>query len=344
MSVPLNRPSRSKWRDVAHSPNPAKANITAVATFMATALGLAGLVAFSITNRHAAWRGKAQQAEERSSSSSAKLRVRAEVARELNSGAAVLALAVLADSGLEHYRALFFNRAMYTPLVVSTMTLGVSLHGMSDRRKSPHRLRDAIYALAALTGLGGTAFHFYNVGKRPGGYAFQNLFYGAPIGAPFALLLAGLLGVAAERVRDAGRGEQPQLAHIPEGRALAAVTAAGLLGTVGEVALFHFRGAYQDPFMFLPVTLPPLAAALMARAAVEGGGSPRPLTRLMLRITTALGVAGVGFHAYGIARNMGGWRNWSQNVLNGPPLPAPPSFTGLALAGLGALRLLEHAP
>ena len=34
---------------------------------------------------------------------------------------------------------------------------------------------------------------------------------------------------------------------------------------------------------------------------------------------------------------MGGWRNWRQNVLNGPPLPAPPSFTGLALAGLAAL-------
>ncbi len=39
---------------------------------------------------------------------------------------------------------------------------------------------------------------------------------------------------------------------------------------------------------------------------------------------------------------MGGWRNWSQNVLNGPPLPAPPSFTGLALTGLAALSLIEE--
>jgi hypothetical protein len=36
-------------------------------------------------------------------------------------------------------------------------------------------------------------------------------------------------------------------------------------------------------------------------------------------------------------------RNWSQNVLNGPPLPAPPSSTGLALAGLAALSLQEAA-
>jgi hypothetical protein len=41
---------------------------------------------------------------------------------------------------------------------------------------------------------------------------------------------------------------------------------------------------------------------------------------------------------------MGGWKNWRQNVLNGPPIPAPPSFTGLALAGLAALELLEEHP
>ena len=40
---------------------------------------------------------------------------------------------------------------------------------------------------------------------------------------------------------------------------------------------------------------------------------------------------------------MGGWRNWSQNVLNGPPLPAPPSFTGLAMAGLAALATAARA-
>jgi hypothetical protein len=38
---------------------------------------------------------------------------------------------------------------------------------------------------------------------------------------------------------------------------------------------------------------------------------------------------------------MGGWRNWSQNILNGPPLPAPPAFTALAIAGLVALSLIE---
>ena len=57
-----------------------------------------------------------------------------------------------------------------------------------------------------------------------------------------------------------------------------------------------------------------------------------------------MGCAGVLFHAWGIHRAMGGWRNWSQNVLDGPPLPAPPSFTGLAFAGLAAIRLLREHP
>jgi hypothetical protein len=61
-----------------------------------------------------------------------------------------------------------------------------------------------------------------------------------------------------------------------------------------------------------------------------------------LAMTALLGLAGVAFHAYGVSRNMGGWRNWSQNVLNGPPLPAPPSLTALALAGFAALPLLQE--
>jgi hypothetical protein len=54
-----------------------------------------------------------------------------------------------------------------------------------------------------------------------------------------------------------------------------------------------------------------------------------------------IGVAGVGFHIFGVQRNMGGWKNWSQMLFQGPPVPAPPSFSGLALAGLGAVHLLR---
>jgi len=96
--------------------------------------------------------------------------------------------------------------------------------------------------------------------------------------------------------------------------------------------------------MYLPVTMPPAAAALMAKAALGDARKNRWFTRLWLGLTGAMGLAGAGFHIYGVSRAMGGWRNWRQNAADGPPIPAPPSFTGLALAGLAALALLRAHP
>ena len=265
-------------------------------------------------------------------------------ARQLNRAAGTLAFSVLADSGVEHYRGSFKNKAMFTPLIVSALTLGMSLHGTADTRPIAHRARDISYILAAATGLLGSGFHVYNVGKRTGGFSWQNLFYGAPLGAPIAILLAGLLGFCSERVRDSRNGERPEIFGLPAARTIAAVTGAGLLGTTGEAGLLHFRGAYHNPFMAVPVTLPPLGAVLLGRVAAARSGGEHQLARWCMRLLTAVGLAGVGFHAYGVSRNMGGWRNWSQNVLNGPPLPAPPSFSALAMAGLAALGLMEAHP
>ena len=266
-------------------------------------------------------------------------------AQKLNRAAGVLATSVLADSSVEHYRGSFKNKAMYTPLVVSALTLATSLHGTADMRALAHKARDATYLLAAATGLAGTGFHLYNIGKKVGGFSWQNLFYGAPIGAPMAILLSGLLGFCSERVRETdGRRRRPEIFRLPAGRTIAAVAGAGLLGTTGEAGLLHFRGAYHNPFMLVPITLPPIGAALLMSAAAGQRGPAHRLTRWWMRLLALMGFVGVGFHAYGVSRNMGGWRNWSQNILNGPPLPAPPSFAGLALAGLAALGLMREHP
>ncbi len=265
-------------------------------------------------------------------------------ARRLNRAAGMLALSVLADSGIEHYRGSFKNKAMFTPLAVASLTVATSAHGTADMHAFAHRGRDVVYLLAAATGLAGTAFHFYNVGKKIGGFSWQNLFYGAPLGAPMAILLAGLTGFCSERVRDNQPGSRPEIFGLPAGRSMAAIAGAGLLGTTGEAGLLHFRGAFHNPFMLLPVTLPPVGAALLFSAAAGGAGHGHPLTRWWMRLLAAMGFVGVGFHAYGVSRNMGGWRNWSQNILNGPPLPAPPSFTGLALSALAALGLMRDHP
>ncbi len=265
-------------------------------------------------------------------------------ARRLNRAAGTLAASVLFDSAVEHYRGSFHNRAMFTPLVTSSLALAVSLHGQSDVRRGAHAARDLVYAGTALTGLVGVGFHLFNIGKRPGGFSWQNLFYSAPAGAPAALTLSGLLGFLSERVRATPAGTAPAVLGLSAGRVVGAVTGLGILGTVGEAGLLHFRGEFHDPFMYLPVTMPPVAALLSVAAAAGPSRRARPLTRWWLRATALLGRSGTGFHALGVGRDMGGWRNWQQNMLNGPPIPAPPSFTGLAMAGLAALGLLEDHP
>ncbi|MGH7036616.1 MAG: hypothetical protein ACREFK_20695 [Stellaceae bacterium] len=86
-----------------------------------------------------------------------------------------------------------------------------------------------------------------------------------------------------------------------------------------------------------------IAAVALAAAGLGGSPTMRRVAVALLRATQVLGVAGTGFHAYGIHRNMGGWRNWSQMLFQGPPLPAPVGFAGVTWGGLAALALLKAA-
>jgi len=262
-----------------------------------------------------------------------------DAARALNRSAGLLALSVLTDSAMEHYRGSFNNPAMFTPLVSSLLTMLAGVHGGGDKTPSQHTARHAIFLFAAAAGLSGTAFHVYNVSKRPGGWSWDNLFHAAPVGAPMAMLLSGALGALAERLRDEPASD-PELFGLPAGKALGLFISAGLMGTVGEAALLHFRGAFQHKAMYAPVLIPPVAASVLLGASL-GATRVGPFARMWMRITALLGLVGSGFHARGIARRQGGWRNWSQNLFSGPPLPAPPAFSALALAALAALRLRE---
>lgn len=262
------------------------------------------------------------------------------VASQLHAASGMLALSVLLDSSVEHYRGSFRNPGMFAPLLTSAVA--AAGRGGAATGRDTGRLRAGSAATAIAIGGLGTAFHFYNIAKRPGGFGWLNLFYSAPPGAPAALALSGLLGLAADRLESSEDAASQPLLGIPPGPALAALSASGLIGTTAEAGLLHYRGAFQNPFMFVPVTLPPATALLLGYAALSRGERASKLARLALMATAAVGMAGVGFHAYGISRAMGGWRNWSQNLLDGPPLPAPPAFTAFSIAGLAALSLLER--
>jgi len=255
-------------------------------------------------------------------------------AEALGAGAAILCLSVALDSGIEHYRGQFKDRAMFVGPTMAALGLAaatyIAFRPEGARDRAP---RIALFTVGA-TGLIGLGFHTYNLLKRPGELDALNLFYGAPLGAPAALTLAGLYGVVAGEMlsRDYVRTRLPK--HT------AGLIAFSLMGTIAEAGLLHFRGNFQNPVMYAPVTIPPLAALSIGAAMF----TPRAtvIAEPLLKATALLGIAGPMFHAYGIHRNMGGWRNWSQMILQGPPLPAPPAFLGIALAGLGILPALRE--
>lgn len=256
-------------------------------------------------------------------------------ARLAGYGAALLAASVLADSAMEHYRGSYAKSAMYAAPVASALAMiaGVATAGTRAGRW----LKTGAFSAAAASGLIGLGFHVRNILSRPGGYRMNNLFYRAPFGAPAALALAGAAGLGAVGADRTASGPQARRS----GRLIAMLTALGLYGLTAEVGLLHFRGAFQDKAMYLPVVAVPLAGSAMAVAAARPSASARRIAAGGLKTTAALGAVGVGFHAYGVSRNMGGFRNWQQNLLQGPPIAAPPSLAGLALVGLSALDLLK---
>lgn len=257
--------------------------------------------------------------------------------RGLAAGATVLALSVALDSGIEHYRGSFKDPVMFVAPLVAVSTLAAGGLSLARPERKAGTARNAIFAAAMATGAIGTAFHLYNVGKREGGFDFPNLFYAAPLGAPAAIGLAGLFGLLGQRFAS---GKPARILGLDAAPLIAALSAVALLGTASEAGFLHFRGAFQDPVMYAPVTVPPIAAASLLGAAVTPAAAPT--ARRLLEATAVLGLAGPLFHAYGVHRNMGGWKNWSQMILQGPPIPAPPAFFGIALVGLGMLPQIEQ--
>ena len=103
---------------------------------------------------------------------------------------------------LEHYKASFGDKWMWTPLVLTPPLTAAGVAGFSSE-KAAKTLLPAVSALYFADGLVGVITHIQGVRKRPGGFkeAHYNLVMGPPLLAPGSLCLVGALGIAAAIVK-----------------------------------------------------------------------------------------------------------------------------------------------
>jgi hypothetical protein len=103
---------------------------------------------------------------------------------------------------LEHYKASFGDKWMWTPIWLTPPLTAAGVAGFVSPRAA-RTVLPAVGALYALDGLVGVYTHLRGVLKRPGGLdeAHYNLVMGPPLLAPGSLALVGGMGVLAAIVK-----------------------------------------------------------------------------------------------------------------------------------------------
>ena len=99
--------------------------------------------------------------------------------------------------------------------------------------------------------------HYYGILSKPGGYRrfLNSLLYGAPPLAPLALTAMGVFALIAR-----GLAGTPDVAGVPLRTALLVTMDVCFFGAVLQTGVLHFRGAFNNPLMYAPLTIPVLAA------------------------------------------------------------------------------------
>jgi len=103
---------------------------------------------------------------------------------------------------LEHYKASFGDKWMWTPIWLTPPLTAAGVAGVFSERAAK-TLLPAVSALYFLDGLVGIVTHVRGVRAKPGGFreATYNLVMGPPLLAPGALCMVGAFGLAAAIVK-----------------------------------------------------------------------------------------------------------------------------------------------
>lgn len=122
--------------------------------------------------------------------------------RALSGLTAAAAVVTGAEVYLEHYKASFGNKWMWSPIVLTPPLVAAGIGGVFSRRCAKTAL-PVTAALYVANGLLGEYFHARGVARKPGGlrlYSY-NLPMGPPISAPGLMAMVGGMGLLAALLR-----------------------------------------------------------------------------------------------------------------------------------------------
>lgn len=247
---------------------------------------------------------------------------------------------ILADAFAGHYRSGFVFRSQYAPFVTGVLLIVSAILAtvIPDAEWTNLALRGSGW-LAIFSGLVGFAFHhYYGIVKKPGGYKWllHYLMYGAPQLAPLALALTGALALLAAY----GLANEMSIAGVSIRSALLVLVVVALVGAALQAAILHYRGAFNNPLMYAPLTVPVLAVVMSIWMIVSPNSIALLVFTILLWLTFLMGFIGLGMHLRGFGRQMGGLYVTVFNWLEGPPAFAPALFTGFAAVGLITIHFL----
>lgn len=148
--------------------------------------------------RHGDWVGEAEHLVDRALRDVS----HGQFERSLSALTAAAAVITTAEVYIEHYKASFGNKWMWSPILVTPPVVAAGIGGVFSRRcaKTWLPLTAAIYTA---NGLLGEYFHARGVARKPGGWklASYNVPMGPPIAAPGLMSIVGAMGLLAAVLR-----------------------------------------------------------------------------------------------------------------------------------------------
>ncbi|MGI8495637.1 MAG: hypothetical protein ACR2L1_10065 [Pyrinomonadaceae bacterium] len=251
----------------------------------------------------------------------------------------LLTAVLLADAFAGHYRSGFENKSQFAPflsggllIIAALLALILPFNGWMNT------LLQIAGWVAIASGIIGFGFHhIYGIVKKPAGYGWllHYLMYGAPQLAPLGLSANGILALIAAR----GLAKETEIYGFDLRAALLVFVAVSLFGAILQAGILHYRGAFNNPLMYLPLTVPLAVVFAAVWAVLLPNSIAFLLLEIFLWLTFLTGFIGLGMHLRGFDRQMGGLYIAIFNWMEGPPAFAPALFAGFAAVGLVTIYL-----